>query len=132
MEQQAFGRVHRMGQKKETYFARMMMKNTVDERLAVLQSQKLKMIEKTIKDHDSSKLTLTLEEIASLLGRLVRDDAGNIIDIEPDYDDETDQDVEEVNWSDAADGSASDWDASAAHENQVEESGVGDAEDFTF
>jgi hypothetical protein len=64
MEQQAFGRVHRMGQTKEAHFARMMVKNTVDERLAMLQAEKLKMIEQTIMEHDSSKLSLTAEEIA--------------------------------------------------------------------
>ena len=112
MEQQAFGRVYRMGQQKETYFGRMMVKNTIDERLADLQLQKLQLIARTIKDHDSSKVTITAEEIASLLGRVVRDEAGNFVDIVPDYDDddETDGGVNEGHWGEDGDGSDGDWD----------------------
>ena len=96
MEQQAFGRVYRMPQHKETYFGRIMARNTIDERMAELQHQKLKVIGDAIKDHDSSKLTLSLEDIASLLGRPVRDAEGNIVDIVSDYnDEETDREVDE-------------------------------------
>ncbi len=110
MEQQAFGRVYRMGQQKETHFGRMMVKNTVDERLADLQLQKLQMIARTIKDHDSSKVTITAEEIASLLGRVVRDEEGNFVDIVPDYDDddETDGGVNEGDREEDGYGSDSD------------------------
>ena len=112
MEQQAFGRVYRMGQQKETYFGRMMVKNSIDERLADLQLQKLELIARTIKDHDSSKVTITAEEIASLLGRVVRDEEGNFVDIVPDYDDEdeTDRGVSEGHWGEDGDGSDGDWD----------------------
>jgi hypothetical protein len=62
----------------------------------------------------------------------VRDEAGNIVDIEPEYDDETALVAWEENWSDAADGSASDWDALTAHGDQVGERGEGDLEGLAF
>ncbi|KAK3324282.1 SNF2 family N-terminal domain-containing protein [Cercophora scortea] len=92
LEQQAFGRVYRMGQVKETHFARIMVKSTIDERLSNLQEAKLRMINQTIKDHDSSKVTLTTEEAIGLFGRAVRDEEGKIIRIESDYEDEDDDD----------------------------------------
>jgi hypothetical protein len=95
MEQQAFGRVHRMGQTKETHFARIMAKNTIDERLAALQIQKLRMINQTIKEFDSSKIKLTADEVLGLFGKVVADNNGSIVDIMPDYDDDDDDDEEE-------------------------------------
>ncbi len=131
MEQQAFGRVYRMGQQKETYFGRMMVKNTIDERLADLQLQKLQLIARTIKDHDSSKVTITAEEIASLLGRVVRDEAGNFVDIVPDYDDddETDGGVNGGHWGEDGDGSDSDWHYCSASQYTASESEYADPEE---
>ncbi|KAL2135719.1 hypothetical protein VTI74DRAFT_7236 [Chaetomium olivicolor] len=119
MEQQAFGRVYRMGQTEETYFGRIMVKNTIDTRLAQLQLAKLEMIAKSIKDHDSSKMTLTAEEIASLLGRGVRDENGNIISVEEDYEDETDVDVDGDGeaWGESTGGSGYDSDTSVYEES---------------
>ncbi|AEO60718.1 hypothetical protein MYCTH_2070221 [Thermothelomyces thermophilus ATCC 42464] len=99
MEQQAFGRVYRMGQKKETYFGRILVRNSVDVRLAQLQLAKLEMIAKTIKDHDSSDMALSIEDQAALLGRVVRDEDGNIIEIVADYDDEADTDAINATWN---------------------------------
>lgn len=91
MEDQAFGRVYRMGQKKETFMGRMVVWNTVDKRLANLQDRKLKLIGKMILDHDSSRENLSMEEIAALLGRVVRDEHGKIVRVEADYDDESNE-----------------------------------------
>ncbi|KAK4134684.1 hypothetical protein BT67DRAFT_379414 [Trichocladium antarcticum] len=88
LEQQAMGRVYRMGQQKETYFVRLMVKNSIDERLAQLQLDKLEMIAGTIQESDSSKVSLSNEEIVSLFGRVVRDESGRVVNVEPDYDDE--------------------------------------------
>ncbi|KAK3688097.1 P-loop containing nucleoside triphosphate hydrolase protein [Podospora appendiculata] len=92
LEQQAFGRVYHMGQTKETYFARIMAKNTIDERMANLQLEKLRVIGQTIKDQDSSKIPLTKEEIIGLFGRAVRNEEGMIVGIESDYADEDEDD----------------------------------------
>lgn len=134
MEHQAFGRVYRMGQKKETHYGRIMARNTIDERLAELQRQKLEVIGQTIKDHDSSRATLTAEEIASLLGRVVRDEDGNFVDIEPDYrDDDADTAGEEIHWSDEDEDEGSDRESgcSASHGQSIKSS-QSDSEDFTF
>ncbi|KAK3374367.1 P-loop containing nucleoside triphosphate hydrolase protein [Lasiosphaeria ovina] len=91
-EQQAFGRVFRMGQKKETYFARIMAENTIDERLYKLQCEKMEMIGKTILDFDPSTITLTDEDIIGLFGRVVKDKKGNIIRLDPYYTSDDDGD----------------------------------------
>lgn len=98
MEQQAFGRVYRMGQKKETYCARLLVRNSIDVRMNQLQLDKLSMVAKTITESDPSRAKLTREEIASLFGRVVRNEAGEIVRIEADYDDEADEEREEAEW----------------------------------
>jgi len=90
MESQAFGRVYRMGQTKETYFARIMVRNSMDERLAEKQAKKLEMIERNIKEHDTSDEKLSMDELFELFGRAVRDEDGNIIRVESDYEDDDD------------------------------------------
>ncbi|KAK0629602.1 hypothetical protein B0T17DRAFT_506136 [Bombardia bombarda] len=66
LEEQAFGRVYRMGQTKETWYARILVEKTIDMRLANLQAQKARMIERAIKEHDSSNTTLTPDELVEL------------------------------------------------------------------
>ncbi|KAK4196294.1 P-loop containing nucleoside triphosphate hydrolase protein [Triangularia verruculosa] len=95
MEQQAFGRVYRMGQTKRTVRARIMVKNTIDERMAELQAKKIKAIDAAIRDHDSSRMVLTNEEVAGLLGRVIFDEHGRMKDIVSDYDDESDDSYDE-------------------------------------
>ncbi|KAH6632629.1 P-loop containing nucleoside triphosphate hydrolase protein [Chaetomium tenue] len=113
LEQQAFGRVYRMGQTKTTYFGRILVRNTIDVRLSHLQLAKLKTIARSIKEHDSSATELTAEDVASLLGRVVRDSDGNFVDIEADYDDESSIEAEDADWTNASDksgGSVGEWD----------------------
>jgi hypothetical protein len=122
VEQQAFGRVHRMGQQKETYLAKVIVRNSVDERLVKLQQKKLEAVGKAIKEHDPSDSDLTAEEIASLIGRVVRDQAGQIVDIQSDYDDDvTRQDTEVGSGSDDSGGSESDADDSSDYVPGVNE-----------
>jgi SNF2 family DNA or RNA helicase len=49
VEQQAFCRVHRMGQTKETRLTRLVVENTVDERLMKMQKSKQKDIDLVMK-----------------------------------------------------------------------------------
>ena len=112
MEQQAFGCVYRMGQTKETYFGRIMVRNTIDMRLYKLQLDKLQTIGSEIKEHDSGDLMTTPEDVASLFGRVVHDGEGNIINIVADYEDEYDQEAEEAAWASrtfGSDGLHSEW-----------------------
>ena len=58
IEKQAFGRVHRIGQTKETYFVKILAKNTIDERLADMQREKSAAIIKAMtKRADGDPLT---------------------------------------------------------------------------
>jgi hypothetical protein len=50
VEQQAFGRVHRIGQKKETKLVRILARGTIDERLVMLQDAKAEIVRRVLQD----------------------------------------------------------------------------------
>lgn len=89
MEQQAFGRVFRMGQTKETYLHRIMVKNSIDGRMLKLQERKLKEINAALKDYDPAKQRLSESDVAGLFGRITRKANGQLV-VERDYEDEED------------------------------------------
>ncbi|KAF7951600.1 hypothetical protein EAE96_006903 [Botrytis aclada] len=62
-EKQAFGRVHRIGQVEETTFSRVVVKDTIEDRLAELQRKKLRINNITMQDK------LTKEDAKTLLRR---------------------------------------------------------------
>ncbi|KAH6855854.1 P-loop containing nucleoside triphosphate hydrolase protein [Chaetomium sp. MPI-CAGE-AT-0009] len=68
METQAFGRVHRIGQQKETYFAKIVVQDSVDQRLVDMQEEKSKRISGLLKEGVSRRKVLTLEELVRLFG----------------------------------------------------------------
>ena len=84
-----------MGQDKETYMTRLVVKNSVDMRMLSMQLHKLQNLEKAIRDGEAAKDTpkLSLKQLANLFGFLKTDADDNIISIEADYqDDEGDED----------------------------------------
>lgn len=85
-ERQAFGRVHRIGQKKPTYFVKILTKNTIDERLADMQAEKDKAIAATLREDEAHKPPLTLEEIMRLFGHTMEDELGEDLGEDDDYD----------------------------------------------
>ncbi|TAQ90570.1 hypothetical protein B7494_g1097 [Chlorociboria aeruginascens] len=88
VEQQAFGRIFRIGQNKETYMTRIVVRHSVDERLFQMQHHKLKTCEKAMNDGGSRPTpNLGLAELASLFGFLETDKDGNIERVDADYDD---------------------------------------------
>ena len=88
VEQQAFGRVYRVGQLKETFFTRIVIRNSVDQRLLHMQVRKLLTCEKAIKDGgEQEKPNLSLHQLSNLFGFLRTDEDDNILSIEADYDD---------------------------------------------
>ena len=93
VEQQAFGRIFRIGQKKDTYMTRIVIKNSVDMRLLSMQVHKLTNVEKAIKEDDEKGgagrrgKALGLRELANLFGFLRTDSDGEILSVEADYDD---------------------------------------------
>ncbi|EGZ73472.1 hypothetical protein NEUTE2DRAFT_61738 [Neurospora tetrasperma FGSC 2509] len=106
MEKQAFGRVFRFGQKKESWFTRILAKNTIDKRIIDLQEDKLKAISKAIQTNDNTKHKLTDEEVGSLFGRTRRRTDGTLV-IESDYeDDESDKGDEGQDATNGGEGSS--------------------------
>ncbi|KAL1862990.1 hypothetical protein VTK73DRAFT_6506 [Phialemonium thermophilum] len=111
-ERQAFGRIHRIGQKKPTHFVKILAKGTIDERLVDLQAKKDYSIKATLmdeefsrKDDESEKPKLTAEEVVRLIGNdsecletlsprtASREDEAGIFNSRTDSDDEGDVDV---------------------------------------
>jgi hypothetical protein len=94
VEQQAFGRIFRIGQIKETHMTRIVVRNTVDMRLLSMQMYKLKTCERAMQDGEKKdKAVLDLRDLARLFGFLKTDKDGAIVGIEPDYDDAGDDDL---------------------------------------
>jgi hypothetical protein len=97
VEMQAFGRVFRIGQTKETYFLRLMVKNTVDVRLFDMQEEKMRHIGKAVREHDPNQrhhIGLNEHELSSLLGRMQFRDGPNgkkQLFVESDYEDASDE-----------------------------------------
>ncbi|KAF7872861.1 uncharacterized protein EAF02_008932 [Botrytis sinoallii] len=93
VEQQAFGRIFRIGQNKETLMTRLVVANSVDMRLLGMQNWKLKACEKAIDNNGLSGAsgsaggTLNLSQLARLFGFLKTDEDNNLLRIEPDYED---------------------------------------------
>ena len=88
VEQQAFGRIFRIGQLKETHMTRIVVKNSVDMRLLTMQLYKLENCEKAIREDGKKGERLGLRELANLFGFLKTDEDGNIVSVEADYDDD--------------------------------------------
>ncbi|KAF7947862.1 hypothetical protein EAE96_008939 [Botrytis aclada] len=93
VEQQAFGRIFRIGQNKETWMTRLVVANSVDMRLLGMQNWKLKACEKAIDNNGLSGAsgstggTLNLSQLARLFGFLKTDEDNNLLEIQPDYED---------------------------------------------
>ncbi|XEV05212.1 hypothetical protein FSHL1_010499 [Fusarium sambucinum] len=66
VEQQAFGRVHRIGQKKETKLVRILARGTLDERLVMLQDAKAAVVSNVLQD-DGHEPTFTDELMVRML-----------------------------------------------------------------
>ncbi|KAI9748515.1 MAG: hypothetical protein M4579_007205 [Chaenotheca gracillima] len=81
VEQQAFGRVFRLGQTKPSTFVRLAVKATVDDRMLAMQDRKARIISEAMGDNDIGKPRkgLSFED----LGHVKKDAAGNLT-IEPD------------------------------------------------
>ncbi|RYP59595.1 hypothetical protein DL769_008460 [Monosporascus sp. CRB-8-3] len=83
IEQQAFGRVFRIGQKKETHFVRLAVNDTIDQRILRLQLRKMRKIDKALQDTGEVTGGLSLAEVAELFG-LTEDDEDDEAGIEED------------------------------------------------
>ncbi|KAH7409732.1 SNF2 family N-terminal domain-containing protein [Cadophora sp. MPI-SDFR-AT-0126] len=94
VEQQAFGRIFRIGQNKETYMTRLVVKNSVDMRMLSMQLHKLENLEKAMRDGETKEReALSLKQLANLFGFLKTDGDGEILSVEADYEDESGDEV---------------------------------------
>lgn len=84
VEQQAFGRIFRLGQQKETYMTRVAVRNTIDMRFLSVQLYKMRNCEKAMQERGK----LGIAELVKLFGFLKTDEDDNIIGVGPDYVDE--------------------------------------------
>ncbi|KAK2055400.1 SNF2 family domain-containing protein [Colletotrichum caudatum] len=88
VEQQAFARVYRLGQNKETHFVRFIVDTPIESRMLEMQVGKILDIEEALQDEAVRAPKIGLKDIASLLGK-VTTRADGVMHIEPDdYDDE--------------------------------------------
>ncbi|KAI3320496.1 P-loop containing nucleoside triphosphate hydrolase protein [Xylariaceae sp. AK1471] len=92
-EEQAFGRVFRLGQEKETYLTRILVNKTIEMKMFDLQNAKAITIARALKDDISGETNLSEEQIANLLGRVDYDEKGNVISVSDD--EESDDDDED-------------------------------------
>ncbi|KAI5919527.1 P-loop containing nucleoside triphosphate hydrolase protein [Camillea tinctor] len=97
VEEQAFGRVFRLGQEKETYLLRILTRNTIEPKVYKLQKKKARSIANTLQDSTSKETDISLKEVATLLGRVTHDADGNIRIESDSEDDEEDEDGENEN-----------------------------------
>ncbi|KAI1633998.1 P-loop containing nucleoside triphosphate hydrolase protein [Biscogniauxia mediterranea] len=94
VEEQAFGRVFRIGQEKETHLMRILMRGSIETKIDELQKKKAQDIAHTLQDSTSSETNLSLEQVARLLGRPTHDASGKII-VQSDDEDDDDEDEAE-------------------------------------
>ncbi|KAI8281880.1 SNF2 family domain-containing protein [Colletotrichum sp. SAR 10_98] len=95
VEQQAFSRVFRIGQDKETHFVRFIVDTPIEKRMLRMQVGKILKIDAALQDDSVRAPKIRLADIASLLGKVVKKN-GVIERIAPDYSDgENDDDDDE-------------------------------------
>lgn len=75
LTQQAFCRVYRIGQQRETYMASMMVRNTIDEAMFMLQESKQVPIDAAMEGSGREE-RLTIRELMRLFGRVHEDENG--------------------------------------------------------
>ncbi|KAI8313449.1 SNF2 family domain-containing protein [Colletotrichum sp. SAR11_59] len=106
VEQQAFARVFRIGQKKETHFVRFVVNTPIEERMLAMQVDKVLAIDAALQDGGPRAPKVSVEDIASLVGKIVRDENGQMVRVVADYSDAEDEEEEDRQPHDATTAAA--------------------------
>ncbi|OHE95160.1 SNF2 family domain-containing protein [Colletotrichum orchidophilum] len=115
VEQQAFARVFRIGQIKETHFVRFIVDTPIEQRMLQMQATKILSIDAALQDDTTRMPKITLKDIASLLGRVTERDG--VMHISADYDDGEDESDE----NDDEEDEESDLEGFVVPDDEVEE-----------
>lgn len=99
-EQQAFSRVYRNHQKKETYLFRIMADKSIDQRIKYIQEKKLEEIKNIFGDHKHRSKKLKAEEVLTLFGAQSMDGCLDKASLNSDKSDEDVDSTEEGSDSD--------------------------------
>lgn len=101
VEQQALSRVFRIGQIKETHFVRFIVDTPIEKRMLRMQVNKILRIDAALQDEGVRTPKIGLEDIAKLLGKVVR--RNGVMQVVADYsDDDDDEDDVDMPGSRAA------------------------------
>jgi len=77
MESQAYGRVFRISQEKETYFIRVIVQGSIDELVMQMQDRKILELKGTDQEFNPSTQLVSEADLKTLLESLAKDDAAN-------------------------------------------------------
>ncbi|KAJ0166073.1 Helicase-like transcription factor CHR28 [Colletotrichum tanaceti] len=94
VEQQAFARVFRIGQIKETHFVRFIVHTPIEQRMLQMQVQKILDIDAVLQDDMTRAPKISVEDIAGLLGKVTMRDG--VMHVVSDYEDEDDDDEGDI------------------------------------
>lgn len=75
-EDQAFARVHRLGQTKEVEVVRLVVRDTVEQRILQLQKMKMRVAGAALGEGEMKLGRLTMDELLGLFGTVERDANG--------------------------------------------------------
>ncbi|CAJ2512588.1 Uu.00g056030.m01.CDS01 [Anthostomella pinea] len=91
VEEQAFGRVFRLGQEKDTYLMRILLKGSIETRMTKLRNNKANAIAKMLQESVPIQKDLSPGEIADYFGRATEDKDGRLVVESDDEDGEDDE-----------------------------------------
>ncbi|KAJ0383723.1 hypothetical protein COL922a_009878 [Colletotrichum nupharicola] len=94
VEQQAFSRVFRIGQIKETHFVRFIVNTPIEKRMLRMQVNKILRIDGALQDEGVRTRKIGLEDIAKLPGKVVR--RNGVMQVVADYSHDDDDDEDDV------------------------------------
>lgn len=96
VEQQAFSRVFRMGQIKETHFVRFIVDTPIERRMLRMQIAKILRIDAALQDEGVRAPKIDFEDVIALFGRVIKENGRivRVVDDDPDAEGYDESDVD--------------------------------------